>query len=74
MQLGDGTNLNRNTPSADVLAGAAAVAAGCWHTCVLTTLGGVRCWGSNDAGQASVLHVYMLIMLHLLNLIPVISV
>ncbi len=57
MQLGDGTNSDRNTPSAAVLTSVAAVAGGRRHTCALTTSGGVRCWGDNSNGQASAVRV-----------------
>ena len=52
-QLGDGTNVDRNRP-VDVVGltrGVAAVAAGGFHTCAVTTDGGVKCWGRNDEGQ-----------------------
>jgi alpha-tubulin suppressor-like RCC1 family protein len=52
-QLGDHrTNTNIANPSrSDVITGVKALAAGGRHTCALTTAGGVRCWGSNSAGQ-----------------------
>jgi alpha-tubulin suppressor-like RCC1 family protein len=52
-QLGDTTNINRNTP-VDVnglTSGVTAIGVGSQHTCVVTLSGGIKCWGFNDSGQ-----------------------
>jgi alpha-tubulin suppressor-like RCC1 family protein len=52
-QLGDGTAGRSFAPVAvtGLTAGVAAVAAGGYHSCALTTGGGVKCWGNNTYGQ-----------------------
>ena len=52
-QLGDGTTTSRltQTPVMGLGSGVAALAAGWLHTCALTTVGSVVCWGDNTYGQ-----------------------
>jgi len=52
-ELGDGTTTNRDTAGAvsGLTGPATAVSAGSYHTCALSTAGGVKCWGANSGGQ-----------------------
>ena len=57
-QLGDGSNMGKNTPSTVVeggtrepLEGAVQMNAGKNHTCALMDDGSARCWGAGDLGQ-----------------------
>jgi alpha-tubulin suppressor-like RCC1 family protein len=55
-QLGDGTTIERLTPVNVRGLGSEVtdVASGNRHTCVITTGGTVKCWGSNDTGQLGI--------------------
>ena len=52
-QLGDNSTTRRPTPVNvwGLASGVAAIATGSYHTCALTTNGGVKCWGYNAGGQ-----------------------
>lgn len=59
-QLGDGGRCGLVCLPVDVcadetcaapLTGVVAISVGPWHTCALTTEGGVKCWGYNSSGQ-----------------------
>ena len=52
-RVGDGTTTHRSAPVSvtGLSSGVAQVRGGQYHTCAVTTGGGVKCWGWNFAGQ-----------------------
>ena len=52
-ELGDGTVNDSATPVdvAGIASGALGLAAGDFHACAVTAVGGVKCWGINESGQ-----------------------
>lgn len=52
-ELGDGTTRDSSTPvdASGLSRGVKAVAAGVRHTCALTSVGGVKCWGNSSFGS-----------------------
>lgn len=52
-QLGDATTLSKSAPVAvsGLSTGVSRIFAGYYHSCALTTHGGVLCWGQDDMGQ-----------------------
>ncbi len=52
-QVGNGSAAGGTTPvdAIGLTSGVTAITSGDWHSCALTTEGGVKCWGRNNQGQ-----------------------
>ena len=52
-QLGDGSSTQRLIPVdvSGLTSGISAITAGRYHSCALTNVGGIKCWGLNSTGQ-----------------------
>ncbi len=52
-QMGDGTTANFPEPVdvTSLTSGVSAVSTGYAHTCALTAMGGLKCWGGNSSGE-----------------------
>jgi alpha-tubulin suppressor-like RCC1 family protein len=52
-KLGNGSTVNKSSPTdvTGLTSGVKAISSGQGHSCAVTTVGGVKCWGSNSSGE-----------------------